>query len=147
MWELQHLTTLWASTACYRDSFTFITAISNLFTKFPAKYLFRENAKKSWSVNQAQQTSRQSTNSVRLHYQAFEWTFICVQIYTNMFYNIGHFTYAFYWSGDSSNTFFKEYQTGSAAKRIGKHWVEGIHQSLRLWLSGSYLNIVNNQCT
>jgi hypothetical protein len=23
MWEPQHLTTLWASTACYRDSFTF----------------------------------------------------------------------------------------------------------------------------
>jgi hypothetical protein len=23
MWELRHLTTLWASTACYRDSFTF----------------------------------------------------------------------------------------------------------------------------
>jgi hypothetical protein len=23
MWELQHLTTLWASTACYRDSFAF----------------------------------------------------------------------------------------------------------------------------
>jgi hypothetical protein len=24
MWEPQHLTTLWASTACYRDSFTFL---------------------------------------------------------------------------------------------------------------------------
>jgi hypothetical protein len=23
MWEPQHLTTLWASTACYRDGFTF----------------------------------------------------------------------------------------------------------------------------
>jgi hypothetical protein len=24
MWEPQHLTTLWAFTACYRDSFTFL---------------------------------------------------------------------------------------------------------------------------
>jgi hypothetical protein len=24
MWEPQHLTTLWASTACYRDTFTFL---------------------------------------------------------------------------------------------------------------------------
>jgi hypothetical protein len=25
MWEPQHLTTLWASTACYRDTFTLLT--------------------------------------------------------------------------------------------------------------------------
>jgi hypothetical protein len=27
MWEPQRLTTLWASTACYKDSFTFTTAV------------------------------------------------------------------------------------------------------------------------
>jgi hypothetical protein len=29
MWEPQHLTTLWASTICFRDSFTFFTFISD----------------------------------------------------------------------------------------------------------------------
>jgi hypothetical protein len=29
MWEPQHLTTLWASTACYRDSFTFLLYARN----------------------------------------------------------------------------------------------------------------------
>jgi hypothetical protein len=27
MWEPQHLTTLWASTACYKDSFTFLILV------------------------------------------------------------------------------------------------------------------------
>jgi hypothetical protein len=27
MWEPQHLTTLWASTACYRDTFTFFLKV------------------------------------------------------------------------------------------------------------------------
>jgi hypothetical protein len=30
MWEPQHLTTLWASTACYRDSFTLLPLIQKI---------------------------------------------------------------------------------------------------------------------
>jgi hypothetical protein len=30
MWELRHLTTLWAFTACYRDSLTFIMKLTEL---------------------------------------------------------------------------------------------------------------------
>jgi hypothetical protein len=30
MWEPRHLTTLWTSTACYRDSFTFYTVYIEL---------------------------------------------------------------------------------------------------------------------
>jgi hypothetical protein len=31
MWQLRHLTTVWAFTACYRDSFTFFSFFSNYF--------------------------------------------------------------------------------------------------------------------
>jgi hypothetical protein len=33
MWEPRHLTTLWASTACYRDSFTFLPILNIPFER------------------------------------------------------------------------------------------------------------------
>jgi hypothetical protein len=34
MWEPQHLTTLWVSTACYRDTFTLLTYFKHVQTTF-----------------------------------------------------------------------------------------------------------------
>jgi hypothetical protein len=36
MWEPQHLTTLWASTACYRDTFTFTFTLCVLTHEVPS---------------------------------------------------------------------------------------------------------------
>jgi hypothetical protein len=33
MWDPQHLTTIWASMACYWDSFTFLTKQENILLK------------------------------------------------------------------------------------------------------------------
>jgi hypothetical protein len=40
MWEPRRLTTLWASTACYRDSFTFFFARENFTSFFFTRYNF-----------------------------------------------------------------------------------------------------------
>jgi hypothetical protein len=43
MWKPRRLTTLWASTACYRDSFTFF--LPSLGTNLPLPYLPNEDVK------------------------------------------------------------------------------------------------------
>jgi hypothetical protein len=40
MWEPRHLTTLWASTASYRDSFTFFTFLTCMYNTLMSIFAF-----------------------------------------------------------------------------------------------------------
>jgi hypothetical protein len=67
MWEPQHLTTLWASTACYRDSFTLALGkhnAANLYTLLTIKQEEQWRIRNNEEIDEILKKENIVTNSI-----------------------------------------------------------------------------------